>query len=78
VEQGVPVLRAANNGISAVVDAHGRVLSALGMNVRGVIDSPLPAAANLTLYVRYGDLVFLGLLAGVLVVCLGLRGKAAG
>ena len=44
VEQGVPVLRAANNGISAVIDPYGRVLASLGMKVRGVIDSGLPAA----------------------------------
>ena len=78
VEQGIPLLRAANNGISAVVDGNGRILSELGMNVRGVIDSPLPAVAPPTLYARYGDLVFLALLAGMFAVCFGLRGKASG
>jgi apolipoprotein N-acyltransferase len=38
VELGRPLIRAANNGISAVVDAHGRVLDALAINAVGVID----------------------------------------
>lgn len=58
VEEGVPLVRAANNGISAVVDPYGRVLHALGMNVKGVIDSPLPAALAAPLYARSGDLLF--------------------
>ncbi len=56
VEEGVPLIRAANNGISAVVDRHGRVLQSLGMNVRGVIDSQVPAAAAISPYARFGDL----------------------
>ena len=42
VENGVPLLRAANTGISGVVDARGRVLDALAMNERGIIDARLP------------------------------------
>jgi apolipoprotein N-acyltransferase len=41
VELGLPLVRAANNGISAVVDAHGRVLDALAINAVGVIDASL-------------------------------------
>ena len=37
-------MRAANNGISAGIDAYGRILARLGLNVRGVIDVGLPAA----------------------------------
>jgi apolipoprotein N-acyltransferase len=39
VELGLPMIRAANNGISAVVDAHGRVVDALAINAVGVIDA---------------------------------------
>lgn len=46
VENGMPLLRAANNGISAVVDAHGRILDALAINVRGAIDVHLPIAGQ--------------------------------
>ncbi|MGQ0457366.1 MAG: apolipoprotein N-acyltransferase [Hyphomicrobium sp.] len=55
VEEGAPLIRVANNGISAVVDRRGRVLQSLGMNVRGVIDSPLPKEAKPTPYSRFGD-----------------------
>lgn len=70
VEEGLPLLRAANNGISAVVDAYGRVPYRLGMNVKGVIDSPLPNALEQTVYSRLGDTVFIILvvLAGLLAI----------
>jgi len=59
VEQGVPLIRAANNGISAVIDADGRVLHALPLNARGVVDSSVPGSRPPPLYSRYGDLSFL-------------------
>ena len=55
VEEGLPLIRAANNGISAVVDPYGRALQTLGLNVRGVIDSPLPEALPPPLYAKVGD-----------------------
>lgn len=42
VETGLPLVRAANNGISAVIDARGRIVDALALNARGVIDVSLP------------------------------------
>ena len=75
VEQGVPLIRAANNGISAVVDANGRIIAELGMNVRGVIDSALPSIGSQPLYARYGDLIFAALLiAAAAVAAVGRRG----
>ncbi len=59
VEEGLPVLRAANNGISAVIDGNGRLLQSLGMNERGVIDSVIPRARPATLYAQFGDWMFL-------------------
>jgi apolipoprotein N-acyltransferase len=38
VENGLPLLRAANNGISGIIDARGRVVDALALNVRGALD----------------------------------------
>ena len=56
VEEGLPLIRAANNGISAVIDSHGRLLQTLGLNVRGVIDAPLPPALRRAPpYARWGD-----------------------
>lgn len=44
VEQGVPLIRAANTGISAVIDAYGRVLQSLPLNTEGVLDTHLPTS----------------------------------
>jgi apolipoprotein N-acyltransferase len=54
IEQGLPMLRAANTGISAVIDAHGRVIAALPLAVAGRLDAPLPAALPPTPYVIWG------------------------
>lgn len=70
VEQGLPLIRAANNGISAVVAPDGHVLTLLDLDVRGVIDSPLPAALSPTPYSSYGDWSYVVLL--ILTVSLGL------
>ncbi len=56
VEQGLPLVRAANNGISAIVDPYGRITARLGLDDIGVVDGGLPAAiAQRPLYARIGD-----------------------
>lgn len=62
VEEGLPLVRAANTGISAVVDAYGRTVARLGLDRRGVLDAPLPRPSPPTLYARFGDWMFLPLL----------------
>jgi apolipoprotein N-acyltransferase len=67
VEQGLPLVRAANTGISGVVDPMGRIIARLGLGIEGVLDSRLPAAIAPTIYARVGDIpaatiVVLGLL----------------
>ena len=47
VEIGLPMLRAANNGISAVVRADGRIVDALALDAVGVIDVDLPLERRL-------------------------------
>ncbi len=60
VEEGLPLVRAANNGVSAAFDAYGRPLGQLlDLNVRGVIDVPLAVALPPPPYARLGDAVFL-------------------
>ncbi len=59
VEEGLPLVRAANSGISAIVDAYGRIGQSLGLDHAGFIEGNLPAAAPLTLYAQFGDVIFL-------------------
>ena len=66
IEQGLPLVRAANTGISAVVDPYGRVVAQLALGQEGVLDSPLPAALPLTPYARLGDFALLIVLAAAL------------
>jgi apolipoprotein N-acyltransferase len=56
IEQGLPLARAANTGISAVIDARGRIVAELGLGAAGHIDAELPAALPPTHYARFGDL----------------------
>lgn len=46
VENGLPLLRAANNGISAVVDPRGRIVDALAVDARGAIDARVPVSGH--------------------------------
>lgn len=55
-EQGLPLIRAANTGVSAVIDARGAVVQALPMDSQGVLDAQLPQALPPTLYSRTGDI----------------------
>ncbi|MEP3441848.1 MAG: apolipoprotein N-acyltransferase [Sulfitobacter sp.] len=71
IEQGLPVARAANTGISAMIDPHGRVLDHLGLGQAGYVDAVLPAPLAPTLYSRTGDwpvtvLLLLALAVGLL------------
>jgi apolipoprotein N-acyltransferase len=54
VEQGLPLVRAANTGISAMVDAYGRILAEIGLGEKGAIDSELPKVGQQTLFAKYG------------------------
>jgi apolipoprotein N-acyltransferase len=55
IEQGLPLVRAANTGISAVVDPFGRVVGSLPLGTEGILDARLPQAIAPTIYSRFGD-----------------------
>ncbi|MBM3491692.1 MAG: apolipoprotein N-acyltransferase [Alphaproteobacteria bacterium] len=63
VEQGLPLVRAANTGVSGVIGPHGEVIARLPLNTAGRLDAALPPPlVEATLYARLGDWILLGLL----------------
>ena len=58
IEQGLPVVRVANTGISALVDPYGRILKKLGINKQGSLDVRLPTSIDRTFYNRIGARVW--------------------
>ena len=54
-EQGLPLIRAANTGVSALIDARGDLVQTLPMDTHGVIDAVMPVALPPTFYARIGD-----------------------
>ncbi|MDF2116920.1 apolipoprotein N-acyltransferase [Roseiarcaceae bacterium H3SJ34-1] len=61
IEEGMPLVRAANTGISAIVDPYGRVLSQLPLGIEGVLDGQLPKPIAAPVFARYPLLAPLGL-----------------
>lgn len=60
-EQGLPMVRVANTGISAMIDSAGQITGSLPLGQAGWIDRPLPPAKEPTLYAAYGDWPMIGL-----------------
>ncbi len=65
VEEGLPLVRAANNGISAMVDPYGRVLGQLNLDEIAVLDAPLPVALEPTFFARWGNWILLPMSVGL-------------
>jgi apolipoprotein N-acyltransferase len=59
IAEGVPLVRVANTGVSAVIDPVGRIVRSLPLGTEGVIDARLPRAIEPTVYGQRGDLPFL-------------------
>jgi apolipoprotein N-acyltransferase len=70
IEQGLPLVRAANTGISAIVDPFGRIVARLDLGVEGVLDSGLPERTKPPIYARVGDIPAAALVALGLIVVL--------
>jgi len=61
-EQGLPMIRVANTGVSAMIDATGQITARIPMGRSGWRDAPLPPPLPPTIYARTGDLAMLVLL----------------
>tara|TARA_B100000508_G_scaffold136373_1_gene129330 strand:- start:1461 stop:3032 length:1572 start_codon:yes stop_codon:yes gene_type:complete len=59
IEQGLPLVRAANTGISGIIDPKGRTIASQNLMEHGLIISKLPKPLPKTLYARYGEAPFL-------------------
>jgi apolipoprotein N-acyltransferase len=73
VEQGLPLVRAANTGISAIIDPYGRIIRALDVGTEGVIDGPLPNTTHATLYARYANIPFYCLVICIMTAAFAFR-----
>jgi apolipoprotein N-acyltransferase len=71
VEEGLPLVRVANNGITGIVDAEGRVLAHTSLDAVGQADVLLPQAGAATVYSRLGDWPFLAMLLAAMAIVLG-------
>lgn len=77
VEQGLPLIRVANTGITAVVDARGRVVATLPFGTMDALDTRIPGALPPTPYARWGDGPLALLLAGLALVAMIGRRRAS-
>ena len=66
IETGLPMARSANTGVSALIDAHGRMLERVPLYRAGKIDAPLPPALRPPLYDRLGDRLYFVIAAAML------------
>lgn len=79
IEEGLPLVRAANTGISVITDAHGRVRAKLGLNQGGTLDAVLPGALPEPSFARrHNPYLLMGLLAAIAMLSLMVELKQAG
>lgn len=77
IEQGLPVVRAANTGISALIDPYGKIIKSLKLGKAGIFDAQLPKSIPRTVYARYGDLAAFGQIVSILMILTGLTNWSA-
>lgn len=58
IEEGLPLVRVANTGISAMIDPLGRITGKIALGAEGILDAPLPEYLPETTYSSYGDILF--------------------
>lgn len=75
VEEGLPLVRAANTGVSAVIDAEGRILRRLDLGRTGIVDAELPPARPPTPFVRHGGTIYWSFVAAFLAASVGIEAR---
>lgn len=78
IEEGLPILRSTPTGISAIIDAHGRIVAAAGMGEAKAIEAPMPPALPPTLFARLGNWLAFGVAALLVALALLLRRSGFG
>ena len=73
IEEGLPLVRAANSGISAIVDPYGRVLGSLPLGVADVLDGPLPEPLPPPFFAQHPAWPFPAILGVLLLATLSTR-----
>lgn len=73
IEEGLPLVRSANNGISAVVSPHGQILHRLNYNEVGFIDFDLPQNLEATFYSRHKEQVFFYMILLLIALCISYK-----
>jgi apolipoprotein N-acyltransferase len=73
IEEGLPLVRAANTGISAIVDPYGRIVARLALGAEGVLDGPLPRRIAAPPFARYHVYLTVGIWLAVSGTAFGAR-----
>ena len=77
IEQGLPLIRVANTGVTAGFDARGRLVADLPFQTDGFVDVALPGALPPSIYAIWGEGPVLLILAGLALVLIRRRGRVA-
>lgn len=77
VEEGLPLVRVANTGISGVIDGYGRVNAKIDLKEEGILDSSLPRALSPTPFSRFGNNLSLALMALFVLLGIGIGRKSS-
>lgn len=76
IEEGLPVIRATPTGVSAIIDADGRVLATIAADRDGAIELPIPPAHRPTLFARMGNMMAALVAIALLVLAVAIRQRA--
>ncbi len=76
IETGIPVARAANTGVSALIDPYGQIVLQLALQTDGTINSSVPHKIKAPIYFRYKEKIFWALVFALMFIMLIFKGGA--